>query len=376
MIPARLAAYYGASFLTIGVLLPFWPIWLENRGLDAEIIGLILGAGTAAKIIANPLIANFADRSGERKRLIAWLTTLALAAFLLFPLVSGWMFILGVNVLFFALWSTCMPLTESLTMQAGRRLGFDYGRVRLWGSLTFIVSATGIGALLTDRNPDLIHTVVVACLVLTLVTAWALPDLRSDGTTSDRFTLLPVLRDWRFVVFLVGIGFIQASHAVYYGFGTLNWRRAGLSEDIIGWLWAVGVIAEIVLFLFSGAVVRKIGPARLIAFAGLAGLVRWFFTASTVSLAPLFLLQTLHAFTFGAAHLGAMHFIASRVPPGLSATAQSVYSALVMGLVMGIALFASGHIFNAVGSQAYIAMAGMSAAGGAIVYLLRRRQRN
>lgn len=373
MIPARLAAYYGASFLTIGVLLPFWPIWLENRGLDAEIIGLILGAGTAAKIIANPLIANFADRTGERKRLIAWLTTAALGVFLLFPLKSGWLFVLAVNVLFFGLWSTCMPLTESLTMQAGRQLGFDYGRVRLWGSLTFIVAATGIGTLLTDRNPDLVHTVVVGCLILTVVAAWALPDLRSEGTSSDRFTLLPVLRDWRFVVFLVGIGFIQASHAVYYGFGTLNWRRAGISEDIIGWLWAVGVIAEIVLFLFSGAVVRRTGPARLIAFAGLAGLVRWLFTASTVSLVPLFLLQVLHAFTFGAAHLGAMHFIASRVPPELSATAQSVYSALVMGLVMGIALFASGHLFNAVGSRAYIAMAVMSAAGGAVVYLLRRR---
>lgn len=373
MIPARLAAYYGASFLTIGVLLPFWPIWLENRGLDAQAIGLILGAGTTAKVIANPLIANYADRTGERKRLIAWLTTMALAVFLLFPVVSGWTLILAVNVMFFGLWSTCMPLTESLTMQAGRRLGFDYGRVRLWGSLTFIVAATGIGTLLTDRNPDLVHSVVVGCLVLTLVAAWALPDLRSEGTSSDRFTLLPVLKDWRFVAFLVGIGFIQASHAVYYGFGTLNWRRAGISEDIIGWLWAVGVFAEIILFLFSGAVVRKIGPARLIAIAGFAGLLRWFLTASTISLAPLFLLQTLHALTFGAAHLGAMHFVASRVPPGLSATAQSVYSALVMGLVMGIALFASGHIFNTVGGKAYIAMAIMSASGGAIVYFLRRR---
>ena len=119
--------------------------------------------------------------------------------------------------------------------------------------------------------------------------------------------------------------------------------------------------------------VRRIGAARLLALAGLAGLIRWWGTGVTDALPALLVLQALHGLTFGAAHLGAVHFIARRMDPAVSATAQSVYGAAVMGLGFGAAAWASGHLYAAHAGGAYLPMAVMAGAGGVIAYALRRR---
>ena len=160
---------------------------------------------------------------------------------------------------------------------------------------------------------------------------------------------------------------------MYYAFGTLHWRAVGYSDAVIGWLWAEGVIAEIILFAFGGALVRRLGPARLIVLAGMAGIVRWSATGLSDALPVLVMVQALHAFTFGAAHLGAIYFIARTVPPALSATAQSLYSAAVMGLGLGLAILASGSLYAAFGGKAYFAMAALGALGSVLAVILARR---
>ena len=166
---------------------------------------------------------------------------------------------------------------------------------------------------------------------------------------------------------------IQASHSVYYGFGTLNWKAQGYSETVIGLLWAEGVIAEIILFIFGAHLVRRFGPAKLIILGGMAGALRWSLTASAEGLEMLVILQALHAFTFAATHLGAIYFIARRVPQAVSASAMSLYSAMVMGLALGAAMLISGKLFALYGPAAYQAMAAMATLGTiAAVFLVRR----
>jgi PPP family 3-phenylpropionic acid transporter len=181
------------------------------------------------------------------------------------------------------------------------------------------------------------------------------------------------LRNRSFALFLAAAAMIQGSHAVYYAFGTLHWRAAGYSEDVIGALWAEGVVAEIVLFMVGGRLVRRLGPARLIALGGFAGTVRWLVLGLTDALPALVCVQILHAFTFGAAHLGAIHFIARAVPPALSATAQRLYSAVVMGLGLGLMLLASGWLYTAFAGGAFHAMAAAALIGGILAWVLARR---
>jgi PPP family 3-phenylpropionic acid transporter len=372
MIPHRLAAYYGATFLAMGIHLPFWQVWLDSKGLNAEQIGIILATGSILKVIANPTVAQIADKYGERKRLIVLLTVLALCSFSLFTLSTSFWIILLINGLFLALWSPAMPLMESLTMQASKLHQFDYGRVRLWGSITFIVGAVGIGYILKRSSPDYIIWAVLMMLVLTCITAVFLPDIKSSRLTKSRFAMTEVLRDRTFVIFLVGTALIQASHALYYGFGSIHWSNAGLGSDVIGLLWAEGVIVEIILFIYGAPILTKFGPSRLIALAGLAGVIRWFGFGMTTELPTLIALQTLHGFTFGAAHLGAMHFIQDRIAPELSATAQSLYSSVVAGIGMGLAMLMSGYLYAIYSGVAYFAMAVLAGIGGIIIFALRR----
>lgn len=236
-----------------------------------------------------------------------------------------------------------------------------------------MIAAMGIGYLLKGRSDDLIFMAIAVALGITVLAAFMLPDLRPPKSEDKRLTLLKVIKDKGFVFFLIGTALIQSSHAVYYGFGSIHWKNNGISEDWIGFLWAVGVFAEIILFIYATRVINFIGPARLIALAGVIGLIRWPLMAMTLDIVPLIGLQILHAATFGATHIGAMHYIQSRIDPSLSATAQSLYSGIVMGGAMSLAAFASGHLYQTYQSGAYFAMAAMATTGGLIVFFLRRR---
>ena len=174
---------------------------------------------------------------------------------------------------------------------------------------------------------------------------------------------------------LCACGLIQGSHAVYYAFGTIHWRAIGYSEDIIGALWAEGVIVEVALFAFGAVVIRRFGAGRLTVLAGAAAAVRWAGTGLTDALPAIVVMQALHGISFGAAHLGAMHYIGQHVPLALSATAQSLYSAIVFGLFLGVMLYGAGWLYQMLAGAAYLPMAVAGIMGAGLAWPLLRHER-
>ncbi|MAF48146.1 MAG: 3-phenylpropionate MFS transporter [Rhodospirillales bacterium] len=374
----RLSIYYAAYFGGVGILLPFWPVWLSERGLSASEIGFLIAAATGIRVLTNPIIAQVADRGGERNRLMWWLSGLAAAAFAFFRFADGFWAILIVTLVYFSLWSATQPLAESLTMLGVNQAKLDYGRIRLWGSIAFIATSTSLGWLLTGRDADLIFSAALLAALVTFLACLSLPNYKAPKSEPRRLALWPVIRNRRFMVFLLSAGLIQASHAVLYGFGTIHWRQAGYADGVIGLFWAEGVVAEIILFALGAYLLRRFGAVRLILLGGICGTIRWGFTGITDDLVFIIILQGLHAFTFGATHLGAMHFISQTIEPRYSASAQSIYSAAVAGLAMGFAAFFSGMLYDLLGGRAYFAMSAVAAAGSllAAVLILVDRNRN
>lgn len=371
----RYACYYGAVFLALGVYLPFWPVWLAHRGLAATDIGLLLALTAWVKVLAVPPVARLSDWSGRPKAVLVLLSGASLAIFATFLLARDFWAILTVQLMTALAFHALIPLAESRTMRAVRTEGLDYGRIRLWGSLAFILGALGAGELLTGRSPDLLLWLILGALAATAAAALLLP----GGAPTESKAAAPgglgrLLADRRFLLFLVAAGLLQASHAVYYGFSALTWRAGGLSEATVGWLWAEGVIAEVAFFAASTWVLRHCGPATLLALAGLAGVLRWTVLAGTAALPVLILVQALHALSFGAAHLAAVHFIAGRAPAGLAATAQGLYAALSGGLAMGLATLLAGRLYERLAAESYLAMAVLSLAGLALALILRRAE--
>jgi PPP family 3-phenylpropionic acid transporter len=379
----RLAAFYAAIFLVAGIQMPFWPVWLAGRGLAADEIGILLGASIWAKVIATPAIGALADRLGRRRAVMVGLAAVSLIAYALLWRQSGFWPLLLFNLVAAVAQSALMPLGDTITLSLVRGQGLDYGRIRVWGSLSFILAALGSGAVLAAGGDAQVLPLVLAAAALLLGVCLALPAgrLSPGGVSSGQGDGRPPLRrtafgeiaraPW-FRRFALAAATLQASHQVYYGFGTLHWRSLGYSDTAIGWFWAEGVLAEIVLFWFGRRLVGRLGPLGLMALGGGAGILRWGLAGLSPGLPAIAALQLLHALTFGASHLGAMHYLSRAAPPAAAATAQTLYAAVSGGFGSGLVMLAAGALYRDLGGLAYLAMALLSALGLAATVRLRR----
>ncbi len=374
-VAARLSFLYIAVFLFVGIGLPFWPVWLADKGITAAEIGILLSLSGWTKIVGNPLIAQLADRTGDLRAVLLASAAASLATFALFAVVGGfWPFLIVTTISSLAI-SALMPLSDSLTMRMVATHRIDYGRVRLWGSLSFILAGLAAGWLIAGRSPSIVLPLLLGCLALTLLSTVTLPTSRGPVGTVSLAAWLQLLRDHRLLLFILAAGFIQSSHAMLYGFGSLRWLEAGYGEDAVGLLWAIGVVAEVVLFAFGGVLVRQLGPIGLLLLGGVAGILRWVLFALFTSLPVLVLIQLLHALTFAATHLAAVYFLVRQAPAGLAATAQGVYGAIAWGGLFGLAMLASGTLYAAFAGTAFHAMAAMCLVGVFCALMLLERDR-
>lgn len=359
----RLAGFYGAFFAMIGVLQPFWPVWLQSRGLGPGEIGVVMAISIGAKVFSSPLIAHAADRSGQRQRLMVAVVLVAVLSFLLFYPARSLAAIIVVSLCFFACWPPVMSLAETMTTAAARQGGVDYGRIRAAGSVCYIVVALGAGQILVGAPPDAIFALVLLALVTTAASCFAVPDVRGEANR-HRLPIGRVLRERRFLLVLAACALIQGSHTVYYSFATLHWKAAGYTSDVIGALWAEGVVTEVVVFVAGAALLQRLGPSGLLLLAAGAAVVRWLGTGATTALPALLVLQSLHGFSFGAAHLGAIGFIAREIDGSIAASAQSLYAAIVWGAGLGAMSFLAGQLYKVWAGGAFTWMAGAAFAGG------------
>jgi len=371
----RISFYFGALFAVVGIMAPFWPVFLKARGLTAPEIGLLLSAALWLRVFLNPLIAQWVDRRGKQRKTLIALSLTALFGFLCFLFAEGFWGLMAVNLIASVAFSSIIPLGETLVLATVYRLSLDYGRLRIWGSLTFIATSFAGGPLLATFGFWSVLWAVLILMVVLILSCTMLPakKLNTNKPIRKSNTARRLLRQPTFVLFLVTGGLSQASHAVLYGFATLYWRSIGYSDVVIGLLWAEGVVAEIALFWLGSRLLNRFGAVNLIALGAAAGVLRWIVMGLTDALWLGFFSQALHAFTFGAAHLGAMHFIARAAPPELSATAQSLYSSVGTGIAVGLVMAGAGVLYASYGKGAFLFMAIISAVSLSMALVLANR---
>ncbi len=371
----RLAALYAGLFVMSGIQLPFFPVWLRAKGLDPQTIGLVLAAPILARMIAVPLVARAADRRDALRAAIIATSFLGVAGFVLVGLADGARAIFFAYALASLALTPVMPLSETYALKGLGARGRAYGPVRLWGSAAFIVG-TFVAGFATDTIAarHLIWLIAAASLLSALAALMLEPIAAAAPASAPDRPRAHLLRDPAFVAVLAAASLIQASHALYYGFSALEWRGAGLDGTAIAALWALGVIAEIVLFAVSGRLPPFFQPSVLLMIGAAGAALRWAAMAFDPPGLLLPWLQLLHALSFGATHLGALGFVARHAPPGQSATAQG-YLAIALGVAMAGATGLSGWLYGAFGSRAYAAMALAAVAGGVCGYVAHTARR-
>ncbi|MFW2972791.1 3-phenylpropionate MFS transporter [Serratia marcescens] len=344
-----LALSYFTYFFSYGIFLPFWGVWLKGEGIAPETIGMLLGAGLVARFLGSLLIAPRVKDPSHLVSALRLLALLTLAFAVGFCFGNGWGWLMLVIAGFNLFFSPLVPLTDALAATWQKQIRIDYGRVRLWGSLAFVIGSALTGQLVAvwGHNAILYSLIfsVLAMLLGMLLKPSVMPQGEARARSGTERSLWALLKEgpvWRF---LLCVTLLQGAHAGYYSFGSIYWQEAGYSASTIGYLWSLGVVAEVIIFASSNVLFRRWNARNLLLLSACCGVLRWSLMAYSTELGWLLLIQILHCGTFTVCHLAAMRFIAARQGQEVIQL-QAVYSALAMGGGIAVMTVIAGFLFE------------------------------
>ena len=344
----RLGLFYFTYFAGLGVMLPWFNIYFEQMGLSAFQIGILSAIVPAGKPLFSTLWTFRADREGGRRGLTVTVCVLSAMALLgFFPARTFAGFVLA-SVALAIVDAARLPLVEATTMDLARDGRVVYGRIRGWGSIGFIVSAMTIGWLLIDGPIRIVLYAAAVWAALNAVASTGLPRVPHEPGGA-RTTLRAALGRPGVALFLSGCLLMQASHGAYYAFFSIHMRRNGHASASIGTLWALGVLAEVLVMFFPRIVTARLAPSAMMTLCAVLAAARWGMLAWSAESAIVAPAQVLHAFTFAAFHIAAVSLTHQLFPADLRASGQALFAGLTYGLGTVAGTFVSGALFDRVG---------------------------
>lgn len=371
MAPALwLSLFFALYYFGYGIFLPFWALWLSHVGAEAGFIGLLLGLGMAARCVGNLVVMSRVRAADHLLPAARWLCLLSLLAFAAF---YGWQSSLGLLLLMLLvnlIYPALMPVSEAIASRLIVQVRLDYGKARLWGSAAFIAANLVVGYLSGGLGPQwVLHTMVLSLALMWLASLLPMrPAPRELHQERRGDSLWQVWRRPGMPRFLLVTALLQGSHAFYYGFSALYWQREGYSTAVIGYLWGLGVLAEIAVFAMNRRWFERFEARHLLLAGAGCALLRWGLLGATTELAWLVAAQILHAGSFCLSHLGAIRYISRDLDGQAVIGAQALYAALPMGMAVALLLVLSGQLYPLLGGQIFWLMA---AAVLPVAWLLR-----
>lgn len=361
----RLSSFYFLYFALLGTLVPYWSLYLNDLGFSAFAIGALMAIPQLTKLGAPNVWGWLADRSGRRLGVIRAGNLLAAVAFLpVFWVDAVWP--MAMMLLCFSMfWNAVLAQFEVLTLNTLGRQAKRYSLVRLWGSVGFIVAVLVVGALLEQFDTALLPWVMSGLLwLLWLGTQLLPPDtpqahIKKAHHQGGMFALL-ARKDMQ--VFLCAAFFMQLSHGPYYAFYSLYLDSLGVSQFSVGALWALGVLAEVVLFLVMHRVMARLSLHRILIGSLLLAALRWLMIGwADGNMLVLLIAQCLHAATFGSFHAACIAWVHQHVGAAQAGQGQALYSSLGFGAGWAVGAGLSGLLWDQYGADLFIAAAAFAA---------------
>ncbi|MBF0187516.1 MAG: MFS transporter [Magnetococcales bacterium] len=376
------SGYFSLYFGILGVWIPYWPLYLSSLSFSSEMIGSLTALALGVKVLGPPVWGRLADHEPIGRRPVLIGTSIATA--FLFTLVFfgqsyGWL------ILFIFLYSFVhagpLAIVDTAAMEWVARHDADYGRMRVWGSIGFIVLALGLGPVVDHYGIPLILWVILVMHASMVLIAWRIPishHQEASATQESRETKVTLFKHSGIPGFYLSGLMMQFSHSAYYGFYSIHMVDLGFSKTTIGLFWALGVLAEVFVMAHSRWLLKRVGISTLLTGSLLLATLRWLALASVSHWLPLLFVQLLHAFTFGAFHIASVRRVHESAPIDQRATAQGWYHALSFGCGGGLGLLFSGAWFDQLGAESLYTLMAASSLTGVLVSLqsCRKLERN
>ena len=343
----RLSQFYLFYFASLGALIPYWSLYLESQGFTPRQIGELMAVLMATKIVAPNVWGWIADHTGRGMGVVRVGSLLALVAFAGVFLATGFWQMAAAMLIFSFFWNAILPQFEAVTLEHLGNAHHRYSIIRLWGSLGFIVTVVGVGFLLDFLPVELLPMILAALMGGIWISSLQVEDGRRDPHHSQGPNLRSVLTRPTVVVLLTCCFLMQASHGPYYTFYTLYLEQHGYSGSLIGQLWALGVLAEVAVFLIMHRLVSRFGLENLLVASLLLAAVRWVMIGSWPDQMVLVLAaQLLHAASFGVFHASAVALVHRLFPSRHQGKGQALYSSLSFGAGGAVGSLYSGYLWE------------------------------
>jgi len=373
----RLSGFYFFYFAFVGAMAPFWGLYLHSLEFNAFQIGVLMSLLQVMRIFAPNIWGHIADRTGKRVTIVQLAALVCLIAFVgVFFAKTFWPLFAVMSLISF-FWSASLPLVEATTLSHLGDRTDRYGRIRLWGSVGFILVVVGLGALLDHASINLVPWVVFGLLVGIVLTSRVIPEAEIARHELVHIPLREVLRRPEVVALFAAALLMAAAHGPYYTFFTLHLVQTGYSKSLAGWLWALGVVCEIGIFLVMPRVFRSLRVETVLLATLLLAAVRFLLIGWQADNLPVLLLaQLLHAFTFGAYHASALALVHRHFTGRNQARGQALYNSVAFGVGGTLGSLYSGAAWDALGAGMTFSIASACALLAALAFVWKRRREN
>lgn len=346
----NLSAFYFFYFAYLGAFAPFFALYLTSVGMTAVEIGILMALPQLTRILAPHLWGWLADHTGRRIGVVRISGAAGMIAFL--GVFTGDSFALLFVVLFAMMffWSAALPLVEATTLS---KLGDDtarYGRIRVWGSVGFIAAVVAVGYLIDATGPRSVLWVIAGLMAGMLLLSFTLAEARPEPHESDDLPVWQIVRKPAVLAVIGASALMAAAHGPYYTFYTIHLVDHGYSKSAAGWLWALGVICEIGIFIWMSRLYRAFTLRSILIASTLLAALRFVVIGwGADSIVLLLAAQTLHAASFGSFHAAAIGVVHKLFRGRHQARGQAIYGSLAYGLGGTAGGLASGYAWGGLG---------------------------
>jgi len=353
----RLSGFYFFYFASLGVLIPYWSLYLKSLGFNSLSIGALVAILPATKLIAPYIWGWLADHTRRSMLIIRIACLLALLSFSLVFVSQQLWWLTFAMLLFSFFWNATLPQFEAMTLNHLGEESHHYSKIRLWGSLGFIVVVVLIGDLLESYGTGIIPLVALLTFAVIALSSFVVPE-KLNAPHMDHSPIWHVIKQPKVLAFLAVCFLMLCSHGPYYTFYTIYLKEQGYSSHMIGVLWAVGVIAEVIVFLLMHRLLPFFGARKLLLFTLLLTTFRWLIIGFFVDdLSMLFLAQLIHAFSFGVFHSVGISLVHDYFTGSHQGRGQALYASTSYGAGVATGSLVSGLVWDQWGASVLFVLA-------------------
>lgn len=365
----RLSRFYFIYYFFVGAFVPYWGLYLQSEKFTAADIGILMSLFQISRIFAPNFWGWLADHTGKRAQWIRLTALLGLCGFTAVFWAHGflWLFLVMAALSLFT--SSTLPLAESLTLAHLATTNGHYSRIRMWGSLGFIVAAVVLGFLIDISGIASLLWFLLAVQISLFALSYTLPEAKVAAHEHDHFSIWQVIKQPNVIALLVGCSLMVTAHGVLYNFYSIYLSEHGYSKGTIGLLWSVGVICEIGIFMLMPRIMARYSLKTILLFSLLLAVIRFALIGVSVdSLWMIIFAQTLHAATFGSFHAASVEVVTQFFKGRHQAKGQAIYNSVAYGVGGTIGGVAGGYALQYLGGQqTFILAAGFPLLGLAVI---------